>query len=599
MQAQDRSLGIVFGVAIRMVVPLFQRPYVWNQDDNWKPLWGAVVEATDRRLSGKEPRRRFLGSIVLGDLKMPTGEVTARQIIDGQQRLTTLQVLLAALRDLSIERGEADYGAVFGGLIRNLVASKKDPNSVYKVWPTNQDREAFRAVMEAKSRAAVDEVVKGKSPKLKHLREHLIPQAYCYFYDHAERLLKRHEASREDVLEALHHALQDDLILVVVDLDKEDDPQLIFETLNALGTPLLPADLVKNYLFHQAELEEAPIDELYNEHWKALDQDQVFWRQEVRQGRLKRPRIDLFLAHYLALKSRSVVNVGHLFGTFREIAESAQLPAADQMRTVREYADVYRRFHEFPELSREARFFSRLDALDTSMVYPVLLEVLRDTEDLAQSRRCLDMLESYLVRRAICGLTYKSYNRIFVDLIKAMAERGFTAGTLEQFLLTREGESASWPTDAEVLTAFETYPAYRKIKRSRVLMILEAIELHIRQGRLTENVTIHDKLTIEHVMPQKWQSNWPFPSGVNGEHEARRNQLVHTFGNLTLVTDSLNPTLSNGAWRDKRPALLKYSILALNHAFQDQDEWNEEAIIQRGRELGKVALTLWSRPAEG
>ncbi len=266
MHAEDRTLGIVFETSVRMMVPLFQRPYVWNESKNWEPLWEAVNTALERRLVDKKPRPHFLGAIVLDQLDTFTGEVGARQVIDGQQRLTTLQITIAAIRDICAVYGQSEYQEAFKRLSTNFVPGKKDPASVLKVWPTNEDRPHFRKVMSVGSLESLAEAYDAR-PKAKTFG-HLMPDCYVYFHRQFSELLEGAEGEELDTLLAgLFDTIREDLVLVVVDLDRGDDPQLIFETLNALGTPLLPSDLFKNFLFHQANQQGEDVEALHREYW--------------------------------------------------------------------------------------------------------------------------------------------------------------------------------------------------------------------------------------------------------------------------------------------------------------------------------------------
>ncbi len=187
MHAEDRTLSVVFETSVRLVVPLLQRPYVWNKEKNWEPLWESLRDAFDRRLSEQNPRPHFLGAIVLDQVDTFTGEVDARQVIDGQQRLTTLQMLIAAIRDLAASKGASNYHEAFKRLSENYVPSQKDPDSAFKVWPTNRDREHFRRVMTAgKPDALADQYgVKGSAKSYGHL----MPDCYAFFYGCFDELL--------------------------------------------------------------------------------------------------------------------------------------------------------------------------------------------------------------------------------------------------------------------------------------------------------------------------------------------------------------------------------------------------------------------------
>jgi hypothetical protein len=592
MHAEDRTLGVVFEATAHLQVPLFQRPYVWKQEENWEPLWESFSEAVLRRHLGERRRPHFLGSIVLDQSDTPTGEVVVRQIIDGQQRLSTLQILIAAMRDLAREYQQSEYSEAFDRLVRNFVPSSKRPESRYKVWPTNQDRGAFVQALDSGSLRAIAEGL-GKRESVKHFGHRML-DCYAFFYRELEELLKdESESDTADVFSAMYAALREDVVLVVVDLDKTDDPQLIFETLNALGTPLLPSDLVKNLLFRVAASEEADIEHLYEKAWKPFDTNSEYWRAEVTQGRLKWGRIDIFVAHYLALKRRDIITVPHLFSEFRSYLVEGDQSAEQSLLSLRDYATTFRSFDEYPRTSREGVFFSRLEALDTNMAIPVLLEVLKSPSEDGDHIRFIEILESYLVRRAICLLTYKNYNRVFAELLRHLSRTEFRSERLQEFLLSREGETSIWPSDEQFRTAVETMPAYDKLKRSRVLMLLEAIERSLYEDK-SERIEILDDLTVEHIMPQRWEENWPLRDASLEERE-RREALLHSFGNLTLVTGKLNPSLSNAGWDKKRHALQQHSALALNRELLGNEVWNENTIRDRGRWIAEIALRIWPR----
>ena len=417
MNANSKNLDAIFNMTRQLVVPLFQRPYVWNEEDNWAPLWESVREVAERLLETPEVRPHFLGAIVVDQVPKPLGDVECRQVIDGQQRLTTLQLLLAAVRDLATELEATDYAAAFGTLTRNRVPGSENEQDEYKVWPTNHDRQAFVATMGAGS---PQDVKRGFNRQANANRTgNLIADAYLYFREMLDEwVVTDGGGSPLERLKALYKALTGKLILVVIDLDDQDDAQLIFETLNFLGQPLLPADLVKNYLFHHASRQREDIEAIYRRHWAAFDEDGAFWREKVTQGRLTRPRLDLFLQHYLTRRRQKVIGATHLFAEFKDFFRDAPEDPVAHIATLREYADVFRSVMTLGGESPEARFLARLRVLDTAMVYPLLLEVFRRDFSDDHRRQILADLESYLVRRQLGVLTTKAYNRLYVDLVR-------------------------------------------------------------------------------------------------------------------------------------------------------------------------------------
>jgi hypothetical protein len=599
MKVDKLTLERLFDHEERMEAPLFQRPYVWQKERNWVPLWESVQIVAEKRLAKQDGRPHFLGTIVLDQLKTSTGQVHARQIIDGQQRLTTLQLALAAARDLCSEMGQAKYAQAFGKLVRNDLPLSVDPDEQFKAWPTNADRDDFREVMLAGSVAAVRGL-----PHSNPDDEWLIPDAYLYFADaFAAWLGPADGASFVERLDTLYHTLREDLHVVVIDLEATDDAQIIFETLNARGTPLLPADLVKNYLFHLAVHQKLDTKKLYDQYWQVFDTDKDYWREEVRQGRLSRARIDLFLYHYLGTMVGDDIAAANLYGAYRDFVKSTNGEcAAKHMELFRTYADVYRKFESYPDDTREGLFFYRLRQMDTTTVYPLLLELLRRNADGSGEElgTILSDLESFLVRRVVCELTPKNYNRFFVDMTKELRKKDdFSAEAVRGFLLAQTSEVSRWPDDKELEVAWGTINIYKRLKKPRTRMILEALEAGLHTNK-TERVPL-DKLTIEHLMPREWEKHWPIVAGDGAEASAEkrsrfRNEMIHKIGNLTLLTKALNPAVSNGPWGEKRPEILRYSALNLNRELPE--EWNEVKVYERSMRLFTVAAQVWPRPAK-
>ncbi len=369
MKADRLTIGQLFDTTRRLVAPLYQRSYVWKRKSNWEPLWNSVIEIAEQRLAGQQARPHFVGAIVLDQLPTRTGMVETREIIDGQQRLTTIQIAIAALRNYCGSVGAARYADAWKRLSVNDVPLSDDVNEEFKVWPTNVDRTSFAAVM--RNGAAHQPQEQGSEG------HDLIAEAYSYYHNRASRWIGPAESDALDQrLSSLYRALRDDVQLVVIDLEQHDDAQVIFQTLNALGTPLLPADLIKNHLLHLVEARGGQTEALYVQHWEPIDRAAAYWRAEILQGRLSRPRIDAFLQHYLTLVTRKEVSAVHLYAEFRDFAAARRdLTPDDHLKLIHNHAEVYKRFDAHPRGSREHEFFYRLEQLDTTTVHPLLLDV--------------------------------------------------------------------------------------------------------------------------------------------------------------------------------------------------------------------------------
>jgi len=253
MKPNNRSIFDLFDGKRRYVVPLFQRQYVWGEEEQWAPLWEDLERKFAEQLRGEQDRPpHFLGAMVIDQKRTYGSEIPAHLVIDGQQRLTTFQIFLAAFRDVARAKGDDESAAECERYVLNT-GKMAQPDERFKVWPTNADRAQFQSVIDAGSREALlaaHPPVRRKWAKQDDPRPRMV-ECYLYFYAHLEQFLagKDGDGSSPERIEKVFQALQSALQVVTIELDGADDPQVIFETLNARGEPLLPSDLLRNYIF--------------------------------------------------------------------------------------------------------------------------------------------------------------------------------------------------------------------------------------------------------------------------------------------------------------------------------------------------------------
>ena len=590
MRADAYELKTIFGKGIRYVVPLYQRPYVWDREGKWEPLWEDIrrlVEELGHSTKSESLPPHFLGAVVFDQQRGRVGDLEVRHIIDGQQRLTTLQLVLAAAAQVAEERECAKSARLLQKLTSNDPDLYTEPDDRFKVWPTNTDRPAYRdALLRAGSAPTSDS---------------LIASAYSYFRRAVAEWADAQGESLESSFERLTRVVRDYLRLVVIDLDTNDNAQIIFETLNARTTPLLAIDLVKNLVFSRAESEQADLDSLYENFWRPFDQ--APWRTEIRQGRYNRPRAEVFLMHWLAMMTGEEVPATRLYSTFlRLLNRSETPPVADLVEEFHRDSLNFLAFDAQASGSLERSFFDRLSVLDVTTIYPLLLFLFRQEPSVlpvVRRRHALAILESWLVRRMLCRLTPKNYNRFFLELLRAVRGEPQVA---DEVLLARlqsgTSDTARWPQDEELREVLVTRSLYWAVAGSRIAMTLGAIELRMRSKK-TESVNLPLGLTIEHVLPQDWHEHWPVQEGDLAA-EIDRASHVNRLGNLTLVTSSLNPSLSNSAWPKKRAALLDHSILLLNREIcsDPSSVWSEASIDARSARLAGEIAEIWPRPPD-
>lgn len=564
----------------------------------------------------------FLGAVVLEQVANPTGSIESRQIIDGQQRFTTLQLFLMASRDHATAHANIKYVERFTDLVANRRSRIDHDDEIFKVWPTNSNRAAFRVVHEAGSPEALEKAVK-THPDLNDGTNNVI-DGYRFFYaqlaawiegslddDLDGDLLKT--KTLDDRFDSLWHVVKDCLQVVVIDLDKDDETQVIFETLNARGEDLLPADLIKNFLFRRADAAGGGenVEKLYADYWQRFETN--WWRVEVKQGRITRPRVDVFINHYLAMMTRDEVKSSHLFNAFKAFAEQSESAAGSLLNTpqtaaehivqLARYSDVFRNFYEPGKHVRLAIFLRRLEAIDTTTIYPFLLYAHAELvpANTAEFDRIIELIESYLMRRMVCAMTTKNYNRYFIDLMRALDKKGAaTVSNVVDYMAKSSAESTRFPDDRAFEAAIADWPLYNRLAQYKVRAILEALDAYATVAK-SESLPLPSGLTIEHVMPQSWVVHWPLAETDKADPVAeqkaiqRRERLINTIGNLTLITGSLNPALSNGSWVTKRPELLKFSKLNLTQYFHGEDAatWNESAIERRTNTLSMQMSRIW------
>lgn len=624
MDSDRNSVIELFKPERQYCVPFYQRAYVWNQEDQWSRLWSDIQEKAEARLSGLPPTPHFMGAVVLDpqDRKKLIG-VERVHIIDGQQRFTTIQFALAALAIMLRSWGHTgDLSAVEACLRNSDERNMRNKKSeAFKVWPTFYDRKAYTKAIQAMKlddlRVSFPEhFTHQRSLKKIGVRHPPALAAIWYFASQMDAWLPKTGRSGPESAEALAYALLEDLVVISITLDDKDDAQVIFETLNGHGVELTATDLIRNYVFLRAEAEETDAENLYEEQWRRYESDS--WKQDERRGRLVRSRVEWFIQTVLQAEMRDDIDQGRIYAEFQRYARQSNLTALAQLTTLASYADAYETMLNGDESKPIGRFGKRYMPWDASTTYVLALAIAKSGVSEQEQDAMLSMLGSYLVRRAICGLTNKNYNKVFLQLLKNLKGSPLTPESLRIAVSGFTGEATRFPKDEEFRASILRSPMYPgRLDAPKMRSILVEFENALRTERTEEPVApALANLDIDHLMPQEWPAHWPLKDGTSATAQElaqaktaqwvdeakltdRQNSLlaretaIPTIGNLTLLHYGTNRAAKHREFAVKRELFLQHSNLHLNREMLVADKWDEDGILKRAETLSKHALRIW------
>ena len=624
MNADDHRIEEILRDPRRFMVPLYQRKYQWAEK-RLSGFWDDILAKAGEVVRDESKFQHYLGALILA----PIGEgihigVTPQvQVVDGQQRLTTFQILLAAIREvardfdhLDVVRHVEDY------LFNPLKGKDTDPLTRFKLTPTPSDRQLLHKILENK----YSEVRKGyanyywggrvpKNCPLKAL------WAYEFFKSKVDDFVLfgpvDAEAEPEDDrdqenhsqlelgtvevrLEALLRALLNRMKLVVITLGEDDDAQVIFETLNSQGEPLLAMDLVRNNIFHRLEKQGFSADQLYQELWEPFDDS--WWREYAPNARPRRPRIDHFLSHVLAAETGERISMRELYAEYRAFAVLKNGPryatVEEELLLLKRHTPTYETLEGREERDPHIFWLGRkLAVWQVTTAYPIAFQIASDDVQSGERLSVCKLIYSYLVRRALCGLTAKNLNQVFQGISQKFLLSGTSLASLREFFFERTGDSTRFPSNRELQQGILSKPAYLNASGSRVRDVLWELECASR-SKFAEEVEMPAGLHVEHVLPTSWTEQWPSPDGDSLERwsddprSMRRTQLIDTLGNLTLLSSSLNVSASNHEFIEKKEKYSAHTALHLNRWFSKLNEWHEDKITERGEALAEMAREI-------
>lgn len=561
MQARQVPFHTLLTGLTQYRIPLFQRSYTWRERE-WGQLWDDLMEVY--AMEPDERRNHFVGSVVTHPFPPIAGTVAKFAVIDGQQRLTTLMTLLSAIRDRA--RRDAETWGNLADKIHQLYLTNEfasDPSERIKLSPGRSDNQTFLDIIEK------CDIPKG---------EHRILRARRYFDD----ALERGGADGSPInLSDLEICVSNHLELVSVTLEQADNPNKIFESLNFAGVALAADDLIRNYLFMNIAPDRQ--DKAYNEYWYPMQEklgdmlSRFFWYYLMLDGSLPRNSRDVIFPDIKKLVGVSPTSdevLENLRDFHRFSRHFAQIVGIDRSGMDATMAERLRRLNQWGVYVTRSFLMKALDRVQSGVVS-------------VKDMNCvLAMLDSFLVRRALCGVGSNQLRRVFTRMAARVDFDNFAESS--RYWLT---ERSYWPRDNEFRNGFMRFRLYSSSGLNRAMLILTRLERSLSGN---EKAIINKDITIEHVMPQALSDEWR--AALGSDASEIHAELLHTIGNLTLTLTEDNQKLGNKPFDKKKAILAKSkSKFSLSESITDCDEWNAETIQQRARYLADRAVKIWPR----
>lgn len=574
----------LFTGGVHYVVPSFQRRYVWKEDTQWAPLWQDVTDKAAELMKrddapptagGTEVLPHFLGALVLKQLHTPVGQPIRRLVVDGQQRLTTLQVMVLAIADALMDSPNSPGLKAAGRELRNsLVNPGREDASRYQLRPfANRDFKVFK------------QLVDGDEPSDDH------PLVHChhYFKSKASDWMEKDPVRKGALIDALFGWI----MVVGLNLEPDEDEYVIFEALNARGTPLTEWEKSKNHLLSKSRQTSMGEKEYYDCFIRRFDDDK-WWNTIVTLPRFEGSRAELFLNYWLTIKLSQGVQAHRAYYELCGIVKKADL--LKMTNSFREYACIFRKLVAQPkdqDHSIQGLFRYRLDVLGITVVMPLMMKLYHMLGAGELFDRCTKVIECFLIRRQVTKWSTREYRDLFVELIKKTSQAPESTD-LPVVLVDGLTSTSDWPSDTAIRWSVRQNSASPGVSSRRLRMILEAIEDHITSG-MAAYPKAPRNLWIEHLMPIKWQQYWPLADEADERDHADREHAITTLGNLTLTTAALDIHLKNREWEKKRVELEKHDNLFLNKWLLREyyEQWNEETIEERGEFIANAICDIW------
>lgn len=566
LQAGETTLNKLLNTSRQFIVPIFQRNYSW-QKNQYEQLWFDILRAS----KFKEKQNHFIGSIVYIDMGTPAGRPQQLLLIDGQQRLTTISILLCAIKDY-VQKFNLETKLINLAKIKNqfLYNSDEIDEDRYKLLLNVQDKETYIKLID-------NTIFTVNKPATN------IIKCYEFFYERIEDFIKQY-GQIDEIYAGIFK-----LSLVLISLDKDsDNPQMIFESMNSTGKDLSQTDLLRNYLLMDLTPEKQT--RLYKTYWKPMEE---LFGEDIYKNDVN--KFDYFIRDFLILKSDTgyICKINNVYENFKRYYLDNNCEKFAVLRDLFTYAKYYACIDLLQENDDELKlYWQEFKKLDSHVVYPFLLKLYDDysrqiliKEDF---KKILQVVISYLWRRAICEIPTNSLSKTFATLYQAVDKDDYVNSVIKAFVF--KSSYKRFPSDYEVREKLQTKDIYHFRLRK---YLLEALENYYHKEPIDLNTANY---TIEHIMPQNIEHNLSWQQMLGENWQEVHSLYLHSLGNLTIT--GYNAEMSNKSFGEKvnGESGFKHSHLKLNESIAQCDVWNKKAIQRRTNILTDIILKIWKYP---
>lgn len=566
LQAGETTLNKLLNTSRQFIVPIFQRNYSW-QKNQYEQLWFDILRAS----KFKEKQNHFIGSIVYIDMGTPAGRPQQLLLIDGQQRLTTISILLCAIKDY-VQKFNLETKLINLAKIKNQFLYNSDEiyEDRYKLLLNVQDKETYIKLID-------NTIFTVNKPAIN------IIKCYEFFYERIEDFIKQH-GQIDEIYAGIFK-----LSLVSISLDKDsDNPQMIFESMNSTGKDLSQTDLLRNYLLMDLTPEKQT--RLYKTYWKPMEE---LFGEDIYKNDVN--KFDYFIRDFLTLKSDTgyICKINNVYENFKRYYLDNNCEKFAVLKDLFTYAKYYACIDLLQENDDELKlYWQEFKKLDSHVVYPFLLKLYDDysrqiliKEDF---KKILQVVISYLWRRAICEIPTNSLSKTFATLYQAVDKDDYVNSVIKAFVF--KSSYKRFPSDYEVREKLQTKDIYHFRLRK---YLLEALENYYHKEPIDLNTANY---TIEHIMPQNIEHNLLWQQMLGEDWQEVHSLYLHTLGNLTIT--GYNAEMSNKSFGEKvnGESGFKHSHLKLNESIAQSDVWNKKAIQRRTNILTDIILKIWKYP---